>query len=1128
MKRVVLFLIIFNSIVLSQQINIRQLRTAAIDREPDATALQTYTSKRVSPLQTNSPANWVLVDSMTNIYGYYSEEIHPLYYSPRANKTTLVHRGDATSYASTSGEIYDNLSSDGGITWTRCDTPFNPFGVGRYPSGSIYYNSAINDYYQFAVWPELFDSITFGDLDAGIDFPLGTCNPYSFIDLPVELNKYYGVGSPTWSSEQRAFWATTINDGIRQIGTEIWRTTDFSDVSGTVPPSLDTTRVVNNLNQFSGDAINVGTTTVTAYAFAGTSYVQYHPDIDSAILSSHTIHIIYSTNNGTTWSNPDSVSFSTLSGIGSYRTLWSWDGNLSHTPGHMVLDSLGYPHIVCGLQQEPVGEAGNNVIIAEIYKQGTGFPADAGTWKGKIITSANPSTIYLNGAVGFMPNITRNEEGTFFAAQWIDGKQSNNMADLFCSGRYWRAQNWNALENITSTPDIPEYLAHLSPRMRRDGDSLFTVFSTFALPNDLGDPFVSPNRTRMWVGTYQLDLTPIKNDVIPVPPNGFNTILIGDSICWQPYFINNGEQECDSFYLKSQIIYKGMIVFEDSVLRVCPPDSNMLQSFCFTPFDTGLHLLRLLISPGDQISGNDTVTSYFNVITPPSIMYTTMTRFHSAYQELSDATEIDYEVPLGGYASYDDGHQILALPYPFVYDGVEYDSVQFSTNGWVEFGKKGYGRDSLPYGLSLPNSIDWNNNGVLFQRTPLFKVMSAFHEDMNVNKGGDQRAGVFYKVEGESPNRVFTIEWRSMLAYYDTVTTTARVNFQTRLFERTNYIEFHYGPVVTGTWAGEEVGAQIALKDIIGGDYHFFDAVVGKSTREKYATTLYNENIELIWPGPDSVWKFQLQTLANTVAFEERWNLVSVSLERDDYSVISIFPNAVSGALYRFDGEYHNETSLSPGNGYWLKFPSDTIQMISGTAITSTAMNVNVGWNLIGSISYPVPVATITSIPIPIITSQFYQYVNGYATADTIFPGEGYWVKVNQSGQLILSSEMSNAENRIRIVPITELPPPPPADVQEEKKLPKEFALLQNYPNPFNPTTRFTVELPKDADVQLIVYNLLGQKITTLLNETKPAGYHTITWNGSNDDGASVPSGIYFVKMVSEKFSSVKKLMLIK
>jgi hypothetical protein len=94
--------------------------------------------------------------------------------------------------------------------------------------------------------------------------------------------------------------------------------------------------------------------------------------------------------------------------------------------------------------------------------------------------------------------------------------------------------------------------------------------------------------------------------------------------------------------------------------------------------------------------------------------------------------------------------------------------------------------------------------------------------------------------------------------------------------------------------------------------------------------------------------------------------------------------------------------------------------------------------------------------------------------------------------------------------------------------LPTEFSLGDNYPNPFNPSTKFIVAVPKTAQVELVVYDILGKVVRTIMNGEQSAGYHTIEWNGLSDNQTTVSSGFYFVRMVSEKFTAIKKIMMVK
>ena len=94
---------------------------------------------------------------------------------------------------------------------------------------------------------------------------------------------------------------------------------------------------------------------------------------------------------------------------------------------------------------------------------------------------------------------------------------------------------------------------------------------------------------------------------------------------------------------------------------------------------------------------------------------------------------------------------------------------------------------------------------------------------------------------------------------------------------------------------------------------------------------------------------------------------------------------------------------------------------------------------------------------------------------------------------------------------------------------PLNYQLEQNYPNPFNPTTTIQFSTKEIGLVELTVYNMLGQKVATLLNKTMEAGYHQVQWNAVNSSGQQVPSGIYFYKIqVHNAFSQTKKMILLK
>ena len=94
--------------------------------------------------------------------------------------------------------------------------------------------------------------------------------------------------------------------------------------------------------------------------------------------------------------------------------------------------------------------------------------------------------------------------------------------------------------------------------------------------------------------------------------------------------------------------------------------------------------------------------------------------------------------------------------------------------------------------------------------------------------------------------------------------------------------------------------------------------------------------------------------------------------------------------------------------------------------------------------------------------------------------------------------------------------------------IPADYSLSQNYPNPFNPTTKIDFTLPRSDDVNVTIYNLVGQQIKVLVNSNLEYGYHTVTWNGLDQLGRPVASGVYFSELRTRNFRQTKKMLLLK
>lgn len=182
---------------------------------------------------------------------------------------------------------------------------------------------------------------------------------------------------------------------------------------------------------------------------------------------------------------------------------------------------------------------------------------------------------------------------------------------------------------------------------------------------------------------------------------------------------------------------------------------------------------------------------------------------------------------------------------------------------------------------------------------------------------------------------------------------------------------------------------------------------------------------------------------------------------------------------------------------------------------------------------------TVTSI-VPVLTERtnclqmFSSVRNGLlklglvdlAGKNLIRAGDGSLLGLKVTGSDINSVEITKAvlvdenANRlsVRVLPKSEV----------ETSRPKQFALNQNYPNPFNPETDISYSIPVEGKVALSIYNVRGQKVTTLVELNQTAGHYTVHWDGTDEQGNKVASGIYFYRIQVGEFEDSKKMILMK
>jgi aminopeptidase N len=365
----------------------------------------------------------------------------------------------------------------------------------------------------------------------------------------------------------------------------------------------------------------------------------------------------------------------------------------------------------------------------------------------------------------------------------------------------------------------------------------------------------------------------------------------------------------------------------------------------------------------------------------------------------------------------------------------------------------------------------------------------------------------------------------------------------------------------------------------------------------------------------------QTTTTCREVSVNEGWNIISVPLNSNNYNPFSLFPTASSSA-YGYNNGYFVADSLFLGKGYWLKFPAAQSFPVCGNVSAVNYVPVKSGWNMIGVYEKNVNVSSITSNPPDIILTPFYGFDNGYQQVSTLVPGKGYWVKVNQNGNLnfntvtksqnaqrnILngkvikliftdadgySKELYLAEN-INMNDYFELPPVPPnsvsdirfvdnkyvgdlnkenfvqlnsvkfpikieiesnedlkanltvEDIQSGKiyslnssqviinskvellkikseTLPTSFKVFQNYPNPFNYQTVVRYEIPENGNVQISLFNSLGQKVKVVKYDQVSAGIYS-----ENISFDNLPSGVYFIEVNFNSTVSRIKCLFVK
>ena len=257
--------------------------------------------------------------------------------------------------------------------------------------------------------------------------------------------------------------------------------------------------------------------------------------------------------------------------------------------------------------------------------------------------------------------------------------------------------------------------------------------------------------------------------------------------------------------------------------------------------------------------------------------------------------------------------------------------------------------------------------------------------------------------------------------------------------------------------------------------------------------------------------------LLNDITSDNSGNLYVSDCEAD-----KIFKVNISNMTYSI----FVESGLGYPNGIYFDKYNNRLLVLNGELPYNPIIAVNLTDSSVSTI-----VNTNISAIDGLTADQFGNYYFSSWTTDKVYRYDASFTnppEVISSGHNNPADIFYNQLNNVLVVPnfhsnTVDMIPVTPMEVRENEYLPSGFRLQQNYPNPFNPITRIKYEIPQLTNSSLMVYDVLGNEIATLVNEEKPAGIYEVEF-----DATGLPSGIYFYQLKVENYIQTKKMMVIK
>jgi hypothetical protein len=327
-----------------------------------------------------------------------------------------------------------------------------------------------------------------------------------------------------------------------------------------------------------------------------------------------------------------------------------------------------------------------------------------------------------------------------------------------------------------------------------------------------------------------------------------------------------------------------------------------------------------------------------------------------------------------------------------------------------------------------------------------------------------------------------------------------------------------------------------------------------------YATIKYYPNGDTAWvrryngPGND-------YDEAHAIAVDDSDNVYVTGystdiVTSDDYATIKYYPNGDTAWVRRYNGpgnDYDEALAIAvddSGNVYVTGYSTDIVTS-DDYATIKYYPNGDTAWVR----RYNGPGNSWDEAWAIVVDGSNNVYVTGYSYGSGTFAdyatvkyypnGDTAWVRryngpgsshddahalsVDSSGNVYVTGYSVGSGTGYDYCTIKYFPKSTDVkDETESREKPSEFDLSQNYPNPFNPTTKIEFTLSKSGFVTLQIYDILGRKVRTLVSEHLSSGYKSVIWDGKNDDGKDIASGVYFYQLRVGDFSEPKKMVLLK